>query len=158
LTSAEPRQLNNSERSVRELWDDSGPGWREARVELQRRFAFPVACFAFALIAVPLGAQPRRGGRAAGALLAVILIAAYYLLTVMGASLSRQGTLPPAAGTWAANVIILVIGLVLLPRMEQFRGETRWLRTILYFQSRRRLLRRRRSQARASAKAATANG
>src|SRR5712672_1136355 len=58
LTIAEPRQLNNSERSVRELWNDNGPGWREARVELQRRFAFPVACFAFALIAVPLGAQP----------------------------------------------------------------------------------------------------
>src|SRR3977135_548842 len=50
LTIAEPRQLNNSERSMRELWNDNGPGWREARVELQRRLAFPVACLAFALI------------------------------------------------------------------------------------------------------------
>src|SRR5216684_8034502 len=83
LAAAEPRQRNNAERSVRELWDDHGPGWRAARVELHRRFAFPIACFAFALIAVPLGAQPRRGGRAAGALLAVILIAVYYLLSVM---------------------------------------------------------------------------
>src|SRR6266481_1633163 len=100
LAVAQPRQLNNPERSIRELLADNGPGWREARVELHRRFAFPIACFAFALIAVPLGAQPRRGGRAAGALLAVILISSYYLLTVMGAGLARQGTLTPAAGIW----------------------------------------------------------
>jgi len=153
LAAAPPRQLNNPERSMRELWKDNGPGWREARVELHRRLAFPMACFAFALVGVPLGAQPRRGGRAAGALLAVILIAAYYLLSVMGA---RQGTLPPAAGVWIANAILFALGLTLMPRMEQFRGENRWLRPILYFQSRRRLLRRRRAQARA--KAATANG
>jgi len=98
LAVAQPRQLNNPERSIRELLADNGPGWREARVELHRRFAFPIACFAFALIAVPLGAQPRRGGRAAGALLAVILISSYYLLSVLGAGLARQGTLTPAAG------------------------------------------------------------
>jgi LPS export ABC transporter permease LptG len=40
--------------------------------------------------------------------------------------------------------------------MQQFRGENRWLRPILYFQSRKRLLRRRRAQARA--RAAAANG
>src|SRR5882724_13432908 len=93
LTVAQPRQLNNPERSIRELWNDHGPGWREARVELHRRFAFPIACFAFALVAVPLGAQPRRGGRAAAALLAIILISSYYLLSVLGAGLARQGAL-----------------------------------------------------------------
>jgi LPS export ABC transporter permease LptF/LPS export ABC transporter permease LptG len=153
LAAAPPRQLNNPERSMRELWNDHGPGWREARVELHRRLAFPMACFAFALVAVPLGAQPRRGGRAAGALLAVILIAAYYLLSVMGA---RQGTLPPAAGVWMANAVLFAMGLTLLPRMEQFRGENRWFRPFFYFQSRRRLLRRRRTQARV--RAAVANG
>ena len=153
LAAAPPRQLNNPERSMRKLWNDKGPGWREARVELHRRLAFPMACFAFALVAVPLGAQPRRGGRAAGALLAVILIAVYYLLSVMGA---RQGTLPPAAGVWMANAVLFAMGLTLLPRMEQFRGENRWFQPVFYFQSRRRLLRRRRAQARA--RAAVANG
>jgi LPS export ABC transporter permease LptF/LPS export ABC transporter permease LptG len=156
LTAAQPRPINNPERSVRELWNDNGPNWREARVELHRRFAFPMACFAFALVAVPLGAQPRRGGRAAGALLAVILIASYYLLTVMGAGFAREGKLTPAAGIWIANLLVFALGLALLPRMEQFRGETPWFRPIFYFRSRRRLLRRRRAQARA--KTALANG
>src|SRR5208282_3703189 len=87
-TGTEPRQPGNPERPLRELLDDNGPGWREARVELHRRLAFPFACFVFALVAVPLGTQPRRGGRAAGSLLAVILIASYYLLFVMGAGLA----------------------------------------------------------------------
>jgi len=42
----------------------SRKGWRDARVELHQRFAFPVACLVFALIAVPLG----RSRGAAGAL------------------------------------------------------------------------------------------
>jgi LPS export ABC transporter permease LptF/LPS export ABC transporter permease LptG len=151
-----PRQMNNAERSVRDLVRDHGPGWREARVELHRRFAFPMACFAFALIAVPLGAQPRRGGRAAGSLLAVVLIAAYYLLSVMGAGLARQGSVSPAAGIWIADAVLAAIGLALLPRMEQFRGESRWLRPSTFLQARRRLIRRRRSQAKS--RAATANG
>src|SRR5216684_4506343 len=128
LAVAQPRQLNNPERSVRELLNDNGPGWREARVEFHRRFAFPVACFAFALIAVPLGAQPRRGGRAAGSLVAVLVIAAYYLLFVMGAGFAREGTLPAWAGIWLANVCLALFGAAMLPRMEQFRGESRWLR------------------------------
>ena len=92
------RQVKNDERSVRELASENGPNWREARVEFHRRFAFPAACFAFALIAVPIGAQPRRGGRAAGSLIAVLLIAGYYLLLIFGSGLAREGTLPPVGG------------------------------------------------------------
>jgi LPS export ABC transporter permease LptF/LPS export ABC transporter permease LptG len=124
----QPRQLSNPERPLRQLAGDETAGWREARVEMHRRFAFPVACLAFALIAVPLGAQPRRGGRAAGSLIAVILIASYYLLLIMGAGMARQGTLPPAIGMWIADVVLAITGLALLPRMEQFRGETSWLK------------------------------
>src|SRR3989441_366730 len=36
LAVAQPRQLNNPERSVRELLNDSGPGWREFRGETLR--------------------------------------------------------------------------------------------------------------------------
>jgi len=116
------REPANPERSLGELWHDRGKGWRDARVELHQRFAFPVACFVFALIAVPLGAQPRRGGRAAGTLLAVLVIASYYLLFIVGAGLARQGAVPPAAGMWVANVVLALVGLALLPRMERYHS------------------------------------
>jgi LPS export ABC transporter permease LptF/LPS export ABC transporter permease LptG len=155
LVPAQPRQVSNTERSLRELVNTNDAGWREARVELHRRLAFPVACLVFALVAVPLGAQPRRGGRAAGSLLAVIIIASYYLLTVMGAGLARQGEVPPALGIWGANILLATLGLALLPRMEQFRGESRWMNPAVRFRSWARLLRRRKARARAAAMAIT---
>jgi len=156
--AAEPRQLSNSELSMAGLLHASGANWRDARVELHRRLAFPAACLAFALLAVPLGSQPRRGGRAAGSLLAVTLIAAYYLLTVVGAGLARQGALSPAAGIWAANILLALLGLALLPRMEQFRGDSRWLGIRARLQKWARLRRRRQARARAAAAARVCNG
>jgi LPS export ABC transporter permease LptF/LPS export ABC transporter permease LptG len=151
LAASQPRRLSNPERPIKELLNDHGSGWREARVELHRRFAFPIACFAFALIAVPLGAQPRRGGRAAGSLIAVLLIAAYYLLFIMGAGLARQGSLAPAVGIWIADASLAIFGLALLPRMEQFRGESRWLQPFGRLKLWIRMVRVRRARARAAA-------
>jgi LPS export ABC transporter permease LptF/LPS export ABC transporter permease LptG len=151
LVPAQPRELSNSERSLRELLNSHDTNWREARVELHHRLAFPGACLVFALIAVPLGAQPRRGGRAAGSLLAVVIISSYYLLTVIGTGFARQGTLPPFAGVWGADMLLATLGLALLPRMEQFRGESRWMNPLVRFRSWARLLRRRKARARAAA-------
>src|SRR3989475_9299398 len=154
LVPAQPRQLSNPERSVRALLEDKGPGWRDARVDLHGRFAFPVACFVFALVAVSIGSAPRAGWGAAGSLIAVILIALYYLLFVMGAGLARQGAVSPAGGIWISNIVLALLGLSLLPRMEQFRGESHWLRPLGFFKSRIRLLRRRKAKARVRSAAA----
>ncbi len=48
LAAAQPRQLSNPERSLRDLAATNDAGWREARVELHRRLAFPAACLVFA--------------------------------------------------------------------------------------------------------------
>jgi len=145
LLPSKERSLSNQERSLLQLWFDNGPSWREARVELHRRIAFPFACIFFALVAVPLGSQPRRGGRAAGTLLAVLLIASYYLLFVFGAGLARQGTVPVPAGIWIANLALGLLSIILLPRMEQLRGDRTWLMVLLRLRSRGRLLRRRKA-------------
>jgi lipopolysaccharide export system permease protein len=145
------RTISNPERSTRDLLRDNGPNWRDARVELQQRFAFPFACFVFALIAVPLGAQPRRGGRAAGTLLSILVIASYYLLLVTGAGFARQGLLSPAAGMWAANAVLTLVALALFPRMERYRGEARVSTIFSRFSAFWRLVRRRTTLAKARA-------
>jgi LPS export ABC transporter permease LptF/LPS export ABC transporter permease LptG len=151
IAPAKEQEPGNPERSVRELWHDHGKGWRDARVELHQRFAFPVACFVFALIAVPLGAQPRRGGRAAGTLLAVMVIASYYLLFIVGAGLARQGAVPPSAGMWVANVVLALVGLALLPRMERYHSsESSRLIPGARFKKFLRLLRRRKTKVKAA--------
>jgi LPS export ABC transporter permease LptG len=151
LTPSKERELSNPERSVRDLWHEHGKGWRGARVELHQRFAFPIACFVFALIAVPLGAQPRRGGRAAGTLLAILVIAGYYLLFIMGAGLARQGVVTPAVGMWIANVVLALVGFALLPRMEIYRSEKSPFAFLARLSAFWRLLRRQKARAIAAA-------
>lgn len=130
--STAPRVLKptNPERPARDLLAQNGPDWREARVEFHRRLAFPVACLVFALLAVPLGARPRRGGRASGFLVTLLLICGYYLMFIVGAGLARRGALSPAMGMWGANLLTGLLGLALLPHLEQTHEESRisrWL-------------------------------
>jgi LPS export ABC transporter permease LptF/LPS export ABC transporter permease LptG len=148
LSANQIRALSNPERPSGDLLRDNGPRWREARVEFQRRVAFPFACLVFALVAVPLGAQPRRGGRAAGTLLSVLLIGLYYSLSVMGAGFAREGKLSPWTGIWLANIALILLAIVLLPRMEQMANDKGWYRRIFRLKLWKRLLRRRKTQAR----------
>jgi LPS export ABC transporter permease LptF/LPS export ABC transporter permease LptG len=149
-TMLPPKERNISfpERPLSELLHANGPNWRDAHVELNQRFAFPFACFVFAFIAVPLGAQPRRGGRAAGSLLAIIIIAGYYLILVTGAGFARQGVVPVPVGIWAANIVIALVALALFPRMDRYR-ETRTPAFLARFTAFWRLLRRRKTLAKA---------
>jgi LPS export ABC transporter permease LptF/LPS export ABC transporter permease LptG len=156
LVSVQQRALSNPERRTGDLLADRTANWREARVEIHRRLAFPFACLVFALVAVPLGAQPRRGGRAAGTLLSVLLIGLYYSLFITGAGFAREGKLSPGIGIWLANLALTVLGLVLLPRMEQLRGESKWLARLTRLELWKRLLRRKKTQARLKAAEAEA--
>jgi len=111
-------------RTMSVLWKESRQQ-RDASVEIQRRFSFPFACISFALLAMPIGSRPRRGGRAAGFLITLFLITGYYLMFTIGAELARQGTIPVWTGIWTANLATAGLGLFLLPRMERMPGTGR---------------------------------
>src|ERR1700680_2459219 len=111
-------------RTMRALWQER-KNQRDASLEIQRRLSFPFACISFALLAMPIGARPRRGGRAAGFLITLVLITGYYLMFTIGAGLARQGTIPIWIGIWSANVITAGLGLFLLPRLERMPGSSR---------------------------------
>ena len=111
----------DSERSISELLAEKGPHWRDARVEFHRRIAFPAACLVFALLGVPIGVRPRRGGRAAGLILTLVLIGGYYFLFVTGAHMAQQGSVAPWAGIWAGNIAGLILGMIFLRRIETIR-------------------------------------
>jgi LPS export ABC transporter permease LptF/LPS export ABC transporter permease LptG len=120
-----PATLSDAERSVSQLLQERGPGWRDAHIEFQRRIAFPAACLVFALLGVPVGVRPRRGGRAAGFIFTLLLICAYYLALVAGTHMAQQGAVTPALGVWAANVVTVIVALILLRRIEHARVESR---------------------------------
>ncbi|MGH9758970.1 MAG: LPS export ABC transporter permease LptF, partial [Candidatus Acidiferrales bacterium] len=130
--------LSSAEKSTWALASDYGPGWRESQVEFQRRLACPAACLVFALLGVPIGVRPRRGGRAAGLILTLILIGGYYFLFVTGAHMAEQGSLSPWFGIWGANIAALLVGIVFLLRIERIRRPNRFFAWIESFFARRR--------------------
>ncbi len=70
-------------------------------------------------MALPLAARPRRGSRAGGFLLALLLICGYYVIFTVGAGLARDGLLPAWLGIWAANIAAAGVGLAMLPGISR---------------------------------------
>lgn len=87
---------------------------KEAARILNRRAALSLAPFVFSLIGAALGLRVRRGGRSIGVLLSLIVVIVYYLLSLLGESLARVGTVSPKVGPWIATVFIVCVGLLFL--------------------------------------------
>jgi LPS export ABC transporter permease LptF/LPS export ABC transporter permease LptG len=88
-------------------------------IEFHRRFALPTACIVLALVGFPLGLSAKKGGKSAGFVLTIVLVFAYYFVSLFGVSLARQGKAPPWAGVWLADVAFLIGGALLLWRSER---------------------------------------
>jgi LPS export ABC transporter permease LptG/LPS export ABC transporter permease LptF len=126
--TAEDLQVN---KTVQEM--DTGPLYKrvfrrhdlsrqdriDASIELNQRFALPLACILLALVGIPLGVSSRKGGKSAAFVLTVGLAFAYYLgyITLLG--LAKKGTIPVPAAAWTPNLIFAVTGLILLLRLEK---------------------------------------
>ncbi|HET6853623.1 MAG TPA: LptF/LptG family permease [Pyrinomonadaceae bacterium] len=87
---------------------------KEAIRILNRRAALSVAPFFFSLMGGALGLRIRRGGRSVGVLLTLIVVIIYYLVSLLGESLARVGTVSPYVGPWLATVFIFALSLLFL--------------------------------------------
>ncbi|MBW2279683.1 MAG: LptF/LptG family permease [Deltaproteobacteria bacterium] len=97
-------------------------GQRSVRTQLHLRAAFSLASVLLSLLAVPLGIQPLRSGRSAGALTAIGLMAIYWVLFRMGENAAESGAIAPAIALWTPNVLVVLVGLWLMRRTV--RGES----------------------------------
>ena len=88
-------------------------------IEFHRRFALPTACIVLALVGFPLGLSAKKGGKSAGFVLTIILVFAYYFVSLFGLSLARQGKVSPGFGVWLADLIFLGLGGFLLWKSER---------------------------------------
>ena len=105
-------------------WDQGeknsvGIQYRWYLIEANRRFALPTACLVLALVGIPLGLSARKGGKATGFVLTIALVFVYYVLSLAGLALARQGRLPPALGVWLGNIVFFLTGLALLWRVRK---------------------------------------
>jgi lipopolysaccharide export system permease protein len=88
------------------------------QLEIQRRFALPLAPLLFAIAAVPLALMGQRSSRAWGPIACVVLAFSFYALLTLMQYLAKEGWLPPLVAFWAPNLLLLAVSLELLRRTE----------------------------------------
>lgn len=84
-------------------------------IELNKRFAIPLACIIFAIFSTALAGgtkNPRFStGKGKAIVISMIVIVTYWLLSLMGQSYARKNFLPASIVMWVPNFIFLGISL-----------------------------------------------
>ena len=99
------------------------------KIQWHKIIASSFMCIAMFLIGAPLGAIIKRGGLGVPFLISILFFIIYYLLNMQGEKLAKQGLLSPMVGIWAADFILLIVGLVFL---RQARVDARLFDTDAY--------------------------
>ncbi|HEY1271001.1 MAG TPA: LPS export ABC transporter permease LptF [Terriglobales bacterium] len=131
----QPQSAPAGEMATAELWQHAHTGDALAQrwnlIELHRRFSLSTACLVLALVGIPLGLSSKKGGKSAGFVLTILLVFAYYSVSLVGVSLAREGRLSPALGVWLANILFFAFGVGLLWRVERSPIDTTHLRALI---------------------------
>ncbi|WP_066835842.1 LptF/LptG family permease [Rufibacter ruber] len=83
-------------------------------IEIYRKFTQSLACFIMFLIGAPLGAIIRKGGLGMPVIISIAFFIIYYVMSILGEKWGREGVAPVWLGMWAANMILLPVGLFFL--------------------------------------------
>ncbi|UII25551.1 LptF/LptG family permease [Fulvivirga maritima] len=80
------------------------------------------ACIIMFLIGAPLGSIIKRGGLGVPVLISIVFFIVFYVMSMTGEKWAKQDMVEPVYGLWAANAILLPIGLFFL---RQARNDAR---------------------------------
>ncbi len=84
-----------------------------SKVEWHRKVALPISVIIFFLIGAPLGAIIRRGGMGMPIVISVLFFVFYYIISMFGEKMAKEGTVSAFEGMWIASFILLPIAIYL---------------------------------------------
>jgi lipopolysaccharide export system permease protein len=87
------------------------------QVEIEKKFAIAAACMIFVLLGAPIALRFPRGGVGMTIGVSLGVFGLYYVGLIVGEALARRGQLSPFWAMWAANIILLAIGLWLTAQL-----------------------------------------
>ena len=108
--------------------------WK-AQVTFHRSFAYPIACFALGISAMPLGIQSRSVKKSFGLAIGLFFFFLYYMLLSTAIILGEAGNLHPAVGMYLPTLITGIIGIYLFINT----AKERTIPLVLFFQYIRKL-------------------
>jgi lipopolysaccharide export system permease protein len=90
-----------------------------SRTEINKRFSFPFACVAFAIIGVPLGVTAHRRETSIGFAMGLIVATTYFLFVIIGDTLRGNPHAHPELLVWFPNVLFIILGWLLFRRLAR---------------------------------------
>ncbi len=115
-----PFEMNSRElaREIKAL-KSSGEDVRQFEMDLQQKYAMPVACLISILIALPLGVRFGKRGRGVAAGAALLVLLGYWLIMAATNALGKNGAIPAPLAAWIPNLVMGSAGLLMLWREER---------------------------------------
>ena len=83
------------------------------KVEWHRKWSLPISILIFFLIGAPLGAIIRRGGLGMPIVVSVSFFVVYYVISITGEKMAREGTWDSFMGMWVSTFILMPIAVFL---------------------------------------------
>jgi LPS export ABC transporter permease LptF len=90
-----------------------------SRTEINKRFSFPFACVAFAIIGVPLGVTAHRRETSIGFAMGLIVATTYFLFVIIGDTLRGNPHAHPELLVWFPNILFILLGIFLFRRLAR---------------------------------------
>ncbi len=84
-----------------------------SKVEWHRKISLPISIMIFFLIGAPLGAIIRKGGLGMPIVISVIFFVIYYIISLTGEKMAKEGTWEAIYGMWLSAFILAPIALYL---------------------------------------------
>ena len=78
-------------------------------VEMNKKFAAPLACLILAFLGASLGVQNRRSGRHGGFALSLGVLILYYMIVTFAEGMGESGQIPPAVAVWSPNAFLALV-------------------------------------------------
>lgn len=87
---------------------------RKFEIEWHRKFSLSFACFILFLIGAPLGAIIKKGGFGLPFVVSVFFFVIFYMLSIMGEKMAKEGVLTPFEGMWFSTLILMPVSVFLV--------------------------------------------
>ena len=115
-----PQEMSSKDlRQQIEILQQAGADTKNFEVDLYMKYSIPFSGLIFVLLGVPLGLRVKRGSKATGIILSIVLVLLYYIFLSATRSFGRGDILTPVLAAWLPNIVFGVLGGIIMFSAEK---------------------------------------
>ncbi len=115
-----PQEMSSKElRHQIDILQLAGADTKNFEVDFYMKYSIPFSGLIFVLLGVPLGLRVKRGSKATGIILSIVLVLFYYIALSATRSFGIGDLLTPILAAWLPNIVFGILGGVIILRAEK---------------------------------------